>query len=237
MKQVKLGRSRYGFVAGVVLPVLLCSVAGAATIVNGNFSTGDFIGWSLDTDGFLGGSPDFTIDSGRARIEADGSNATAWFANTLYQEMDTTLPAGYDLRLTFDWEFTGEATDPDEVFVAYLGDGLGNTYDENGALGDLLTVTSYGSGTFSTFLDPVVFGNVAGWTIEFQLGVGSDGSASVVFIDNVVLEAVGGSGGGAGGLTPVPEPGSLFLLASGLAGLAGRSWTRRGRRLGSRRNR
>ncbi|MHB8766549.1 MAG: hypothetical protein ACYDA8_19740 [Deferrisomatales bacterium] len=105
---------------------LATSPAGAASLVNGTFATGDLTGWSLDTDG--GGPPDLTVFSDFgveavgggfvARIEADyyetpGDSTSApfnqvWFANTLYQALDLSAGPGLDLYLSFDWELGGE---------------------------------------------------------------------------------------------------------------------------------
>lgn len=210
-----------------LLLCLLLSFPAFAGIVNGNFETGDFTGWSLDTDGSPGSAADFSISGVQAaRIEADywsspsdtTSNAldNVIFANTLFQVLDTTATSGVDLVLSFNWLYSGEDSDPlaGDIFLVGLNDGSGNYYNADGNFGFLIRpTTTYGQGLFSAILDPTTFGNVAGWSLDFQLGIGfgnngSNGFGSYIQIDNVKLEAI----------SNVPEP---SVLALGLAGLAG----------------
>ena len=193
-------------------------LSSATGLNNGDFATNDFSAWSIDTDGFAGTTPDFQIiPSGsdhQARIEADYWPAdNAWFANTLYQEMDLSATANQDLVLSFDWEFSGEMASFDENFLVALGNGTGNYFDADGNLGFLLNPLNYGSGTFTTMLD-ASFLNLTGWTLEFQMGAGFDGYGSFVNIDNVSLAAVDQ-------LNAVPAPAAFWLFASGLIGMAG----------------
>ena len=196
-----------------------CTSALAAAITNGGFETGDFTGWSLDTDGFPGSANDFQVVGSpgnyRARIEADFPSNDVFFANTLFQELDTSADPGDRLMLSFDWVFGGEDGDPidGESFLVALGDGTGSLFDATGSLGSLLGPTaSYGSGSYSTSLDFSTFANTAGWTVEFQLmpGFGFNGLGSFLEIENVELEAVPAQ---------VSQPGVLALLSFGLVGL------------------
>ena len=89
----------YAIVVGAILVLASPGGAAAVGIINGDFSTGDFTGWSLDTDGAPGGSSDFTIvnagSTPAARISVDfwsvpGDLAStplneAFFAKTLFQ--------------------------------------------------------------------------------------------------------------------------------------------------------
>ncbi|QSA95650.1 hypothetical protein [Methylococcus sp. EFPC2] len=192
------------------------SAVHAAGVSNGDFQTGDFSGWTLDTDATPGASPDFQIiDSAgnySARIEADGAGDTVFFANTLFQSLDLSLPAEHDLILRFDWTYAGDAEAPDETFLVGFGDGTGNYYDANAELGLLFNPQNYGAGTFSAKLNALA--NLSGWTLEFQLLAGFDGLSSHVTLDNISLSAVAQP-------TPVPIPPAMLLFASGLLGVFG----------------
>jgi hypothetical protein len=206
---------------------LLSPSAFGASIINGDFETGDFTGWSQDIDGFLpcGCGNDFSIvepavGNSAARIEADFFDADfialdeVWYDNTLYQDLNLSGLAGQELVLSFDWRFDGEVSSTDEALFFGLGDGSGDYYGADGNVGFLLEKYIYGSDTFSTTLD-ASFLNAIGWTIEFQVASGTDYAGSYALIDNVTIEAV---------TTPsiaVPEPSVLWLMSFGLLGLLG----------------
>jgi hypothetical protein len=217
------------FLVGLLTP----AITSAAGINNGGFSTENFNGWSLDTDGFgepTLGSSDFTVvesasNNPSARVEVDffstagDSNSSkqgeAFFANTLFQEMDLTLPDGFEgtpsqwqIQLNFDWAFGGEQLNFDDNFLVAIGDGSGNYFDEAGNTGFLLNPESYGSGSFSVLMSPD-FNNTLGWTLEFQLDNGIDGYGSYIQIDNIDLVAV----------SNVPVPAAFWLFSSCLFGL------------------
>lgn len=198
------------------LAISILPSAHAAFVVNGNFQTGDFTGWSLDVDGFplLPGDSDITLveptpGDFAARLQAEFPTDTAFFAATLHQGLDLTATFGEDLLLSFSWDFNGDAAVTDEFFVVALGDGSGNLFGADGNLGFLLNPIDYGSGTFSSILD-TSFINAANWTLDFQIGPGFDFAGSFALIDNVSLVAVPAI---------IPVPPSLLLFVSGLAGL------------------
>ncbi|GAA0349262.1 hypothetical protein GCM10009092_12050 [Bowmanella denitrificans] len=197
--------------------------AQAAMISNGDFQSCTLSGWSLDTDGSGDPGPtgDFAIDNNAGDCRAvlsvdDGQSASAFFANTLYQELDLSMAAGQSLWLSFDWAFFGTDGDPQigDFFNIALNDGLGNLYGADGQLGALLQsamngLSSYGSGTFSVQLDSSFY-NLSGWFLDFSLQEGlaiGDGLFSSLAIDNVRLDAVS---------TQVPEPPLPALLLLGL---------------------
>jgi hypothetical protein len=218
-----------------VAAILACSIAltplssFAAGIINGDFQTGDYSGWSQDVDGFgapTGGGNDFSIvepttGNSVARIESDYVNLFGdldenRFSATLFQGLDLSVSAGQELVLSFDWVFDGEASSTDEALFFGLGDGTGDYYGADGNLGFLLEEYTYGSDTFSTTLDDS-FLNATGWTIEFQVARGSsfDDAGSYALIDNVAIEAVTTAS------NTVPEPSVLWLMSFGLLGLLG----------------
>ncbi len=217
---------RYTVITSIISTALLIPVTtSAANINNGDFQTADFTDWSQDVDGVgapISGLEDFTIvapASGNyaARIEADywstPGNTTstaqneAFFASTLYQELDLSAAAGQDLVISFDWSFSGEESSSDENFLVALGDGTGNYYDADGNLGFLLNPIDYGSGSYAITLDSAL-NNASEWTLEFQINTGFDGFGSNVIIDDVKLAVV-------------PVPATFWLMGSALAGLIG----------------
>jgi hypothetical protein len=229
-----------------LLPLLLGLVwaqsALGVSVTNGDFGTGDFTGWTLDTDGFPGTANDFQVVGSpgdyQAEIQADywstpGDIASTplndvFVANTLHQELDTALSPGAMMRLTFDWVFTGEDGDPvsGDVFTVALHDGMDNLYGADGTLGFLVHPrANYGSGFFSALLDTSTFANTTGWLLEFQLSVGvnvsgePNGFGSIIQINNVELIEVTGA----------PTPSSVTLLALGLSLLLS-GWGDRGKR-------
>jgi len=182
---------------------LLMSInAHAAMINNGNFQTCDLSGWQKDTDGLgdVGASADFSVVDNAGACSAqiyvdDLDTSTAFFANTLFTDLDLSATDGQTLTLSFDWLFEG--TDGDALFGDYfsvfLGDGSGDSFDASGNLGFLVDSTSeYGSGMFSIELDASLY-NQTGWTLEFQLFDALSPTSDILFsslqIDNVQLIA------------------------------------------------
>ena len=217
------------------LALAVAPAALAVSLTNGDFATGDFTGWTRDTDGGPGGSPDFSVVGSTgayaARLEADywsdPGNTTSnprnsvLFANTLVQELDTALSPGAAMRLTFDWLFTGEDGDPasGDTFSVALNDGQGNLYGADGLLGFLIDPSRlYGNGTYSAVLDRTRFGDQANWFLEVQLGVGVDttgqpnGYGSTVQFSNASLTQ----------FYDAPTPAPLALVLLGLPLLARR---------------
>ncbi|GAC13199.1 hypothetical protein [Aliiglaciecola lipolytica] len=215
--------------------------APAAIISNGDFSSCNYNGWQKDTDGFgdvsLGN--DFAIknDAGNcaAVINVDhfdvpgdsGSFAIdeAFFANTLYQELDLSADLGSTLWLDIQFSVDSEVTSANANFVADyfligLNDGLGNYYDHTGALGFLIgpsEINGAASQSVSFELDSS-FANQNGWFLDFQLNVGIDDFAladaygSSFIIDNISLKDVNPN-------VDVNEPSGLWLCSLALLGL------------------
>nr|WP_241264092.1 hypothetical protein [Bowmanella dokdonensis] len=208
------------------LCLLLTLPVQAALITNGDFQSCDLGGWNLDTDGLgdQGATGDFAVENNAGHCRAlltvdDGQNASAFFANTLYQELDLSVAAGQSLWLSFDWEFFGTDGDPlsGDFFNISLNDGLGNLYGADGQLGALLQSSlegqsSYGSGSLNILLDSSFY-NQSGWFLDFTLQEGfaiGDGLFSTLAIDNVSLRAVS---------VQVSEPALPALMLLGILAL------------------
>jgi len=230
----------------VISILMLTSSASAAMITNGSFDTCDYTGWGKDTDGFgdvsLGN--DFEIDgapsSCRAAINVDYFDpvgdpfgfpiSEAFFANTLFQELDFSGSVGSSFELKVGFEVDGEgqsilngADFIADYFLFGLNDGTGNYFDENGNLGFLIGPTDI-DGNMSeefTFEIDTSFLNQSGWYLDFQLNLGfdnqtgfTDAFGSTLFINNVSLTEIQAPS--------IPEPSTIAILALGIAALVNR---------------
>ena len=206
------------------LPVL-------ADLVNGDFETGDFTGWTTDTDGSGAPTPlapDFqVIDNGgnhQGRLEADywstpGDTTSTpqdqvMFSNTLFQGLGTVDPSTR-LQVTFDYTFAGQVTPPNENVQVGFTDGT-DFYGSDGQLGFLLSLTDAASGSFQVEFDPAVFANLGGiqsFNLGFQLNAGFDGQGSYLLLDNIAVTSAGGPPGGpTGTYSTVPTLSEWGLL-------------------------
>ncbi|MFT2091968.1 PEP-CTERM sorting domain-containing protein [Paraglaciecola sp. 2405UD69-4] len=218
----------------------LASVNVSATMIaNGDFASCDFSGWQKDTDGFgdISMGNDFAIQSTgtscSAEINVDHFDTTgdvfgtpideAWFANTLYQELDFTTTNDTNFLLEIDFSVDTEANNTGPSFIADyfligLNDGMGNYFDEGGELGFLYEPTDINqalSQTVSYEIDSS-FANQTGWFLDFQLNLGvdefgfSDAYGSSFLINSVSLTEVD---------AVVSEPATVWLFSLGLIGL------------------
>jgi hypothetical protein len=208
----------------------------ANLISNGNFSTCDYASWSKDTDGFgdasIGNDFEIKDDAGdcSSNINVDyfstqGDSfstpiSEAFFANTLFQELDFTANTDSTFKLSMDISGFSELTSAAQSFIADyfligLNDGTGNYFNESGDLGFLVSPADI-DGMFSGSLIFELgnsFANKTGWFLDFQVILGfdsvtflTDGYGSTLEIDNVSLIEVKAPA------TEVPAPSILSLL-------------------------
>jgi len=148
-------------------------------------------------------------------VAADGSSAVmdedpSWITVLLSNDPffgDPGIMVPDDLlTLAFDYSFT-EGAGNDDDFYALVFDG------DTGTLIDDFLIEDSGSGIVSwdlSGLDPAT--TLLG--LEFQLNAYDWGTDSSVSINNVYMET-------ADAVAPIPEPGTIILLGTGLVGLFG----------------
>lgn len=196
-------------------------------VENGNFETGDLTGWQTSGDvqvsyagplASMQGMDDYYALLGK-RI-TDGKS-------TLRQDVDL---AGYDLTsvtISFDWAFGywDNSRSAEDTFISFI------RQDDKPALKiTMLDLQTSGTGfwnpdfgvAYGTFTKTYNLIDDYGYVSEgirtvFRLSEESDdccftGTASLAGIDNVSIKA---------SVSPVPEPTTMLLFGTGLAGLAG----------------
>lgn len=215
---------------------LASSYTFGGAIVNGDFSSCDYSGWQKDSDaeGDVSTLNDFAMANNGGDCSAsinvdhfDGAGTPldyAWFANTLFQELDFAGAADSTFSLEIDFAVDSEMTsnDPDfiaDYFLIGLNDGAGNYYDQTGGLGFLYDADI--DGAFSQVLSfelDNAFVNQGGWFLDFQLNIGADDFGfSDAFGSTFLLNSVSLTENKR--LSDVPEPAALSLLSLGLLGM------------------
>jgi hypothetical protein len=219
----------------ILILVFLFSANSHASLINGDFQTCDLTGFETDSDGLVPGFDsdfsvieDITTGNCVAQIQIDLFDPAtfdpitqAFFANTLFTELDLTANSGFGLNLAFDYNFFGEedgvTTGRDNFLVAF-GDGTGDFFGADGQLGSIFESADYGSGTFSTVIGASLL-NQSGFSLEFQLLAGDDINflGSTLQIDNIILSSFELDA------TDVPAPTMLTLFVLGLFGIRRKS--------------
>ncbi|MBI5575197.1 MAG: PEP-CTERM sorting domain-containing protein [Deltaproteobacteria bacterium] len=188
-----------------------------ADIINGNFSNG-LNGWTFEP------SAGVNVSSGRAYLNTLGYDSgysqislyqtfgiPAW-ANTI--RFDVGFSSGVadpaDPGFGFPDSFTATYIDPDN-YLSFLSIDVNGLYDVNG------TTDPLADGMFRFSANISSLAGRTG-TIYFDLLDGNDGYFSTAKVDNVDF-------------VPVPEPGTMSLIGTGLAFLAGMRKRRGGKSL------
>jgi hypothetical protein len=222
--------NRFKAMLGSLVLIFVSGSLCAAMITNGYFTHSCSLNdWQTDTDGFVGGVNDFTIDGSApncaASINVDYANTDVYYAaNTLFQNLDLSAEVGSTFLLTMDFSVNSELTSNFQGFIAdYFFVGLFNGsdyYNQNGGLGFLVAPTDInGSANYSlSFELDNSFANQTHWSLDFQVLLGIDGfdtdfSGSSLAISNVSLTEQ---------KVQVPAPSSVALVALGLFGLVAR---------------
>jgi len=207
--------------------VLFClftgiSIANASPFQNGDFSTGDFTGWMGQLDNGISVQtvdPDtssyFTIvdHDNKAEISLDDT----YWQNTLYQNFQLdSLPPGWTMDMNF-WIKWSPTSNMDDGISVTLSDLTGDNQVDliadisNSALLNGISVTK----DITPFAQTFGGQNVG---LAFSIGDYDLNSSDTLKIDDIAFNK---------NPAPVPVPGTLLLLGSGLAGLG--VWGRRKR--------
>ena len=213
-------------ISTVVLALAFSMSAWGTYITNGDFETGDLDSWATDGPGDSPADIYVGIDSGTgsnvAIMETGYDPDSGEYMTSLYQDFVIPLEP---LLLTFDFSFRtfgipegdpGWTTDPDPYFI----DGLIVSLDIHGGdfidllivddtqmrLDPLSSLSSPGAGGFYTLSTDVSSYAGEEATIFFDLLDEDDNHTSTAMIDNVSSN-------------PIPEPGTILLVLTGLGGI------------------
>ncbi|KXI30294.1 PEP-CTERM sorting domain-containing protein [Paraglaciecola hydrolytica] len=220
---------------GGLVVIFMSGSLSAAMITNGDFANSCSLnGWQTDTDGFAGGTNDFTLDGSApncaASINVDYANTDVYYAaNTLFQNLDLSGASSSTFLLTMDFSVFSESNSNEQDFIAdyfmiALFDGS-DYYNQHGDFGFLVSPTDIdGSQNYNlSFELDSSFANQTNWSLDFQVLLGIAGFDTDFFGSTLSISSVSLTEQKA--VVGASTPASLALFALGLFGLAVRRKT------------